>query len=370
MFYNEYNKRKDTLKMPTKIGNYTLRLDHSPSVVGFAAVVGKKEGEGPLARYFDTISEDTTFGEQSWEKAESRMQKDAVNKALSKSSLTANDLDFIFAGDLLNQCIGTHYGLRELGVQFIGLYGACSTMAESLAMASLFVDSNIARKCVALTSSHFCSAERQFRFPLEYGGQRATTTQWTVTGAGCAIIGESANAPYIKAVTIGTIEDMGIKDINNMGAAMVPAAHKTITRFFEDTCTSPKNYDLIITGDLGFVGNQILCELLKQDGYDTDKKLSDCGMLIFDREKQDVHAGGSGCGCSASVMCSYIMDGIQKGKLNEVIFVATGALMSPTSVQQGESIPAIAHLIHLSSTKNNRSEQSCNKKNTNSTKSK
>lgn len=334
--------------MPEKVGKYTTKLPSSPSITAFASIVSKKEGEGPLAQYFDVVCDDTAFGEQTWEKAESRMQKDAVNKALEKAGIPSSAVDYIFAGDLLNQCISSTYGLRDLGVPFFGLFGACSTMAESLCLSGMFIDAALASTAVAVTSSHFCSAERQFRFPLEYGGQRTPTSQWTVTGSGAAVVGKKSGPPYIKHVCIGTIEDMGIKDLNNMGAAMAPAAAKTLSRYFEDTCTAPDNYDLILTGDLGQVGGDLLQELMQREGYTLGKKYNDCGLMIYDREKQDVAAGGSGCGCSASVLCSYILQSIKAGKLQEVLFMATGALMSPTSVQQGESIPGIAHLLHLS----------------------
>jgi len=338
--------------MPERVGKYTLRLNSSPSVIGYAAVVSKKESEGPLAKHFDIVCDDSAFGEQTWEKAESRMQKDAVNKALEKCGTSNSEINYIFAGDLLNQCISSTYGLRDLGIPFVGVYGACSTMAETLSLASIFVDSGAADKTIAVTSSHFCSAERQFRFPLEYGGQRTPTAQWTVTGSGCAVVGKSSIPPYIREVTIGTIEDMGIKDANNMGAAMAPAAYSTIKNYFADTCTNESNFDLILTGDLGKLGSDLLKQLLQRDGYNLEKKQTDCGLLIYDLEKQDVHCGGSGCGCSASVLCSYIMNAIRNGDLNDVLFIATGALMSPTSVQQGESIPGVAHLLHLSSRPN------------------
>lgn len=335
--------------MAQRIGS-TVKLETSPSVLGFASVASKKESEGPMAQYIDILCEDSTFGEKTWEKSESRMQKDAVNKALSKCSMSPEQIDFLFAGDLLNQCIGSNYGLRDLGVPFFGLYGACSTMAESLALSGAFVESGIGRNCIAVTSSHFCSAERQFRFPLEYGGQRTPTSQWTVTGSGACVVGESSMPPYLRAITIGTIEDMGIKDINNMGAAMAPAAAETIRRFFTDTQTNADNYDLILTGDLGQVGTELLYKLLDKEGYDIRGKHNDCGLMIYDRETQDVHAGGSGCGCSATVLCSYVMQKIRSGNLREVLFIATGALMSPITVQQGESIPSVAHLVYLSST--------------------
>lgn len=338
--------------MPQKQGKYTTRLLGSPSLLSFASVASKKEGEGPLAGYFDVICEDTAFGEQTWEKAESRMQKDAIGRALEKAGLSAGNIDYIFAGDLLNQCISSTYGLRDLGIPFFGLFGACSTMAESLCLSGMLVEGGLASAAAAVTSSHFCSAERQFRFPLEYGGQRTPTSQWTVTGAGAAIVGKRSVPPYLRAVCIGTIEDMGVKDMNNMGAAMAPAAAATLSRFFEDTCTGPDNYDLILTGDLGQVGSALLCELMAREGYQIGSRHNDCGLMIYDREKQDVHAGGSGCGCSASVLCAYILPRIREGELQNVLFIATGALMSPTSVQQGESIPGIAHLAYLSAQPN------------------
>lgn len=339
--------------MSTKLSKNTYILNTCPSVLSYASVVGKKEGEGPLAQYFDVISNDATMGETTWEKAESRLQKDAVNKALDKAALSTADIDVLFAGDLLNQCIGSSFGLRELNIPFLGLYGACSTMAESLALSAIFVDNSLVNNALAVTSSHFCSAERQFRFPLEYGGQRTPTAQWTVTGSGSVVVGKSDKPPYLKAVTIGKIEDMGIKDINNMGAAMAPAAAYTIKTYLEDTKTSPSNYDLILTGDLGSVGSILLHEILMQDGITLGKIHNDCGKMIFDPETQDVHAGGSGCGCSASVLCSYVLSKVGAGTLKNVLFVATGALMSTTSMQQGESIPSIAHLVHISSSKEN-----------------
>jgi len=257
----------------------------------------------------------------------------------------------VFAGDLLNQCIGSAYAMRDMGVPFVGLYGACSTMAESLSLASLFVDSGIAECAAAVTSSHFCSAERQFRFPLEYGGVRTPTSQWTVTGGGAAIVKAGDVAPFVKKVCFGKVTDLGVTDINNMGAAMAPAAADTLSQYFEDTLTSADNYDMIFTGDLGYVGSELMCELLKKEWIDLGKKHTDCGKLIYDKS-QKVDAGGSGCGCSAAVLCSYIMSRIKRGEWRNVLFMATGALMSPTSNQQGESIPGIAHLVHLSADKN------------------
>ena len=333
--------------MSQKLGRSTFRLTNPPSALAYAAVGGKKEGEGPLARDFDLLCDDSSFGEQTWEKAESRLQKDAVNKALEKARLSSGDIDLIFAGDLLNQCVGSTYGLRDLEIPFLGLYGACSTMAESLAVASLFVDNGLAERAAAVTSSHFCSAERQFRFPLEYGGQRPPTAQWTATASGAVIVGTAAQAPFIREVSIGKITDLGITDANNMGAAMAPAAASTIETFLRDTGTGPEDYDLILTGDLGKVGKALLLDLLKRQGIDLSRNHDDCGLMLYD-EEQDVHAGGSGCGCSASVLCGAVLPRIASGVYKDVLFAATGALMSPTSVQQGESIPGIAHLVHLS----------------------
>lgn len=337
--------------MPVLVGRGVFRFKTAPSVSSFAAVVGKKEGEGPLAVHFDRIFTDTRLGQESWEKAESQLQKNALDIALTKGNLSPEQIDLLFAGDLLNQCIGSSYGLRDLQIPFFGLYGACSTMAESLMLAAMQVDSGCASHAAAVTSSHFCSAERQFRYPLEYGGIRAPTAQWTVTGSGAAIVSHVDTAPYLLAAAVGKIVDMGITDINNMGAAMAPAAADTLIRFFHATGTRPSEYDLILTGDLGFVGSSLLYELTERDGYIIRTRHNDCGMMIFDREKQDVHAGGSGCGCSASVLCSFILSEIKKGRLNRVLFLATGALMSTVSNQQGETIPAIAHLLLITSKK-------------------
>ncbi|MCL2033656.1 MAG: stage V sporulation protein AD [Oscillospiraceae bacterium] len=334
-----------------RLGKNTIKFNHPPSVIGFASIASKKESEGPMAQYIDILSKDPMFGQQTWEKAESQMQRDVALKALEKAKLSPGNIDCLFAGDLLNQCIGSHYGLLELGIPFMGLYSACATMAESLISAAVFVESKAADHAMAVTSSHFCSAEKQYRFPLEYGGQRTPTSQWTVTGAGAAILGHGDVPPFVKAMTIGTIKDKGIKDVNNMGAAMAPAAALTIGQYFEDTVTNEDNFDLIVTGDLAHVGSQLLYELMEQDRYDLRGKHADCGMLIYDRETQDVCAGGSGCGCAATVLCSYILNSMKSGKLNEVLFVATGALMSPTSLQQKQNIPGIAHLIHLSTRK-------------------
>lgn len=335
--------------MAKRVGRYTIQMENMPFINGFAAVCGKKEAEGPLGEYFDCTYEDTTLGESSWEKAESKLQTEAVNKALEKADIKASDVDFIFAGDLLNQCISSTFGLRNLNIPFLGQYGACSTMAQTLLLSSIMVECGIAQNCVAVTSSHFCTAERQFRFPLEYGGQRTPTAQWTVTGSGAAVVGGSGTGPFVSAVTVGRIIDLGIKDANNMGAAMAPAAAATLGDFFSDTNTTPDDYDLILTGDLGHVGSDLLFELLTRDGIKLGNKHNDCGVMIYDKDKQDVHAGGSGCGCAATVLCSVILNKLKKGELNNILFMATGALMSTTSSQQGESIPGVAHLVQIRS---------------------
>ncbi len=333
--------------MPERKGQYTVTLSSRPSILGYAAVVGKKEGEGPLGRYFDYIFEDTTLGEKTWEKAESALQREAFTRALDKAGLSPSQVNYLFAGDLLNQNIASTFGLREYNVPLFGQFGACSTMAQTLGLAAIMVDSGAADICSAVTSSHFCSAERQFRFPLEYGGQRPPTSQWTATAAGSTVVGMGGNGVRVAAMCAGRVTDLGITDANNMGAAMAPAAADTIANFLQDTATSPEDYDLIVTGDLSAVGCELLCELLSRKGITLGKNYTDCGLLIYDRNKQDVHAGGSGCGCSAAVLNSYLLGKMERRELNSVLFIGTGALMSPTSSQQGESIPGIAHLVHL-----------------------
>lgn len=334
--------------MAKLIKDGTISMDTLPSLSSYAAAVGKMEGEGPLSSCFDYIAEDVTLGENSWEKSESKLQQIAFETALSKGGFSTKNIDAILAGDLLNQCVSSSYGARDTDIPFLGLFGACSTMAESLGIASIFVDSGVAVNAAALTSSHFCSAERQFRLPVNYGGQRTPTAQWTATAAGCAVVSPHQNAPYVRAFTIGKIKDKGITDANNMGAAMAAAAYDTISRHLCNTNQSIDNFDLILTGDLGSVGRDILIELFKKDNVDISQKHNDCGIMLYDAEKQDVHAGGSGCGCSASVLCGCILDEIKNGKYSKVLFAATGALMSPTIVQQGESIPGISHAVELS----------------------
>ncbi len=333
--------------MAERKGNSTIVLSGRPSILGYAAVVGKKEGEGPLGNCFDAVFEDVTMGESTWEKAESALQKEAFTRALNKAGFSPSQINYLFAGDLLNQCIASTFGLRETGVPLLGQYGACSTMAQTLAVSAVFVDSGAADLCAAVTSSHFCSAERQFRFPLTYGGQRTPTAQWTATASGCAVVGMGGKGVRIEEICVGRVIDLGITDANNMGAAMAPAAADTLHRFFDDTGTRPDDYDLILTGDLAVCGSEMLRELLSRHGILLGGNYNDCGLMLFDRETQDVHAGGSGCGCSASVLCGHILPRMEKKELKNVLFIATGALMSPTSSQQGESIPGIAHLLHL-----------------------
>lgn len=338
--------------MAIRTGRYTLMLPTKPSIHGSAAVVGQTEAQGPLGKEFDyAYSDDTIDGCPSWEKAESALQRDAVTRAIEKAGLTPQDIDLIMAGDLLDQCIGTSFGIKELKMPFLGLYGACSTMALSMALASVLVDAKAADNAVASTSSHFASAERQFRLPLEYGGQKPPSAQRTATAAGAAVIAShKKSTPSVEAVIFGKIMDLGIKDANNMGAAMAPAAAGTIAEFLNDTNTKPEDYDLILTGDLGKVGTELLLELLvKDNNIDISSVHGDCGLMIYDLEGQDVHAGGSGCGCSGSVVNSYIMKRLQNRELNKVLFVGTGALLSPTSTMQGESIPSIAHGVLLTS---------------------
>lgn len=328
-------------------GKQSIVFAQPPSIHSYASIVGKKEKMGPLAKYFDQTSQDTYFGQKTWEKAENRMQQLALQTALEKGNLTAGDLDVVFSGDLLNQCIGSSFSLRETGIPSLGLYGACSTMAESLLLAAAGVSAGYAEKAAALTSSHFASSERQYRNPLGYGGQRTPTAQWTVTGSGCMILQKDGPGPYIQAATVGCIRDLGIKDANNMGAAMAPAAYDTISAHFKDLGLGPADYDLIVTGDLGTVGKQIVTDFFRQDGIDIAAHYDDCGCMIFDFDKQDVHAGGSGCGCSAVVLCSYLMHLFQQKKLQRLLFCGTGALLSPTSSNQGESVPGVCHAVSI-----------------------
>ena len=333
--------------MKKRIGKQTVCFENPPSVKSYYAIVSKKESEGPLGEYFENVQPDPMFGEESWEQGESKFLKTAMQEVIKKSGLTEKDIDYIFAGDLINQCFSSHFAARDIDTPFFGIYGACSTMAQTLIMGALAVDSGAADIAAAVTSSHFCTAERQFRLPLEYGSQRSPSAQWTATASGAVILGKSGKVK-IKRLCPGKIIDLGVKDMANMGAAMAPAAANTLIEFFSDTKEIPQNYDYVFTGDLGTIGSELLCEIMKENGFNLAPNHRDCGVMIYDIKTQDVHAGGSGCGCSASVLCSYILKEMEKGNLKRVLFCATGALMSTTSSQQGESIPGICHLVELS----------------------
>ena len=330
-----------------KIGKQTFKLSNPVSIKETASIVGPKESNGPLAKYFDKCIEDEFYGESSWEKAESKFIKSATEMLIAKSGISNKDIDFCFAGDLLNQCISSCFGLRETNVPFFGIFGACSTFVESLILGAMAIDGNFAKNVLCAVSSHFCSAEKQFRFPLELGNQRPPTSQWTVTGSGACILSKEGTGPYITHVTPGKIIDMGIKDVNNMGSAMAPAAIDTLITHFQDTSRDPDYYDGIFTGDLGYIGKDILLDIVKTKGYDITNNYNDCGILIFDKNKQDTHSGGSGCACCASVFSGYLYKKLKERKLNKILLIATGALTNSTTSQQGESIPGIAHAISI-----------------------
>lgn len=327
-----------------KVGQRTIQFANPPVVMATASIVGPKEGEGPLADCFDKIVQDTYYGEKTWEKAETKMLAEAVEMVIKKAGLQTGDIDYLFAGDLLNQTISANYAARQLAIPFFGLYGACSTMYEGTILASILVDGGFAEKVVAATSSHHDTAERQYRYPTELGSQRPMTAQWTVTGAGAMLIAKEGSGPRITHATVGKVVDQGIKDPNDMGAAMAPAAADTIITHLQDTGRKPEDYDLIVTGDLATVGKALVEKLTQQQNIDLSKNYTDCGILIYD-PSQDVHAGGSGCACSAVVTCSYLLEEMIAGKYKRILGVGTGALMSPCSCQQGDSIPGIGHAV-------------------------
>ena len=334
-----------------KLGKRSYMFSDPPSILSSACIGGKKESEGPLRAEFDILNDNGFFGKDSWEKAESEMQRLTLSKALEKSPLPSAAVDFVFAGDLLSQCTASTFGNLESGIPFFGLYGACSAMSEGLALAGMSIDGGFAATAAALTSSHFCSAERQFRFPLEYGGQRAPTSQWTVTGAGALVLGRSATPPYVTGFTAGKLVDSGIKDSSNMGAAMAPAAVDTLLAHFKDTGRTPAYYNLIVTGDLGLLGTEIVRDMLAKEGYTTGDTYTDCGLMVFDLNKQEVQSGASGCGCSAVVLAGHILNRLRERSLNRVLFAATGAMLSTVSTQQGESIPSICYAVSIENTK-------------------
>ncbi len=330
-----------------KIGSRSFRPERPTNIAGWASVAGKKEREGPLGGAFDYTSSDTKFGEKTWEQAEKRMQQLALETLLHKSRLKPEDVDLVFSGDLLNQCIGSSFSLRNTGLPHLGLYGACSTMAESLLLSSMAVGGGYAHRVVAMTSSHFASSERQYRFPLGYGGQRTPTAQWTVTGSGAVLVSQEDHPIAITGATIGTVTDLGITDANNMGAAMAPAAFDTIRSHLDDFHVGPEAFDYIVTGDLGALGRELLCQMFQREGISLEDRLVDCGVEIFDRQTQDVHCGGSGCGCSAVVLCAKFLRKLEAGTLKKILFCGTGALLSPTSTQQNLPIPGVCHGVCL-----------------------
>lgn len=329
-----------------KIGKQTISFDSPPTITECNSIVGPKEAQGPLAKYFDLTLDDEFWGEKSWEKAESKIIKENVNALVTKSGISTNNIDCIFAGDLLNQCISSSFGLRDSNIPFIGMFGACSTFVESMCMGAIAIES-FAQNVICATSSHFCSAEKQFRFPLELGNQRPQTSQWTVTGSGATLLSKDGTGPFITNITLGKIVDMGIKDANNMGAAMAPAFADTLLAHFLDTGRNPSYYDAIISGDLGKIGKDIAIDIAMSNGYNIKSNYNDCGLMIFDTKAQDTHAGGSGCACCGSVFSGFLFKQLKEKKIKKLLLIATGALMNSTSSQQGETIPGIAHAVSI-----------------------
>ena len=326
-------------------GKQSIEFGNPPHIVSSASIAGKKESEGPLGKMFDVVGKDNLFGEKTWEEAESALQKEACLLALQKAKIRTDDVRFLFGGDLLRQGIATSYGLEELQIPLFGLFGACSTSGEALALASMAVAAGYGEYMLAVTSSHFGSAEKEFRFPLSYANQRPLSAQWTVTASGAFLVGKRKSNVQIAGITVGKIVDWGLKDSQNMGACMAPAACDTIIRNLKDFERTPEDYDRIITGDLGYVGQSILFDLMRNRNTDIKNNHMDCGMKIFDQKTQDTHAGGSGCGCAASTLSAYILPKIEKGEWKRVLFVPTGALMSTVSYNEGSSVPGIAHGI-------------------------
>lgn len=329
------------------IGKQSVAFEKPPYVLGYSSVAGKKEGEGPIGTYFDKIEEDPMVGENTWEEAESKLQKEAADLAISKAELNNSDIRYVIAGDLLGQLIATSFGIKDLDIPMFGVYGACSTMGESLSIGSIILDGGFADKIIALTSSHFAGAEKQFRFPLDYGNQRPLAASWTVTGSGAVVLGTMPNDSNknirITGITTGKVTDYGIKDSMNMGACMAPAAADVIYHNLMDFNIKADHYDKIITGDLGYIGSDILKDIMKEKGYDISKNHMDCGIEIFSKEEQDTHSGGSGCACSAITLTGYIFNKLEKKEWNKILFVPTGALLSKVSFNEGNSVPGIAH---------------------------
>ena len=330
-----------------RVGSQTVKFDNPPKIISAFSIAGPKEGDGPLGAHFDMVLNDDTCGKDSYEKAESQMMFTAIAETIKRANIKESDVDYLFSGDLLNQIISSSFAAREFSIPFFGLYGACSTMSESLSLASIIMDGGFANYVVAATSSHFSSAERQFRFPLDYGSQRPQTAQWTVTGSGAVVLGHEGNFPAVTYVTTGKVKDYDQKNPNNMGAAMAPAAVDTIVHHFKDTGRKPEDYDVIATGDLGTVGKELADKLIKEFGYNIDNVHIDCGEIIFDNVRQKTDSGGSGCGCSAIVFSGYLYRRLMKKEIKRVLLVSTGALMSTTSSLQGETIPGIAHAVSI-----------------------
>ncbi len=327
----------------------TVFFENMPRIIATASVVGKRESEGPLAEFFDKFVPDGHFGQKTWEQGESKFQETALSIALKKAALTSENLGCILSGDLLNQCVASSFACRDCGIPYIGLYGACSTFVEGLALSGIFVNSKSFENAAVCVSSHFCTAERQYRNPIAYGGQRPRTAQRTVTGAGCAIVASEGTEsdPYLRAATFGTVVDSGISDANNMGATMAPAAYTSLKKHFENTNTKPSDFDIIATGDLGEVGRKTLIHLFSLDGIDMGKQYIDCGCEMFDIHNQDMHSGASGCACAATVFSAYIMNGLRSKKWRRILLAGTGSLQSPTTVQQSETIPGICHVVEI-----------------------
>lgn len=332
--------------MAKKLGYSTYKLENPVYIIGSGSIAGAKEADGPFGKYFSRVAKDDGMGEDSYEKAERRMLEETVFMAIKDAGLTEEQVNLFVGGDLLNQIVSANYTARAYNIPFLGVYGACSTMAESLIVGSMFLDGEFGDTVACATCSHFSSSERQFRNPLELGAQRQTYSQWTVTGTGCSVLATHGTGPRITHFTIGNVTDYGVMDIANMGAAMAPSAMNTLVHFFKDTNTSPSDYDLIITGDLGKLGSDILRDLMAGRGYPLGQVYADCGHSIYSNT-QKTFQGGSGAGCSASILNSYIIEKLRKKELKKVVFVPTGALMSTTTNQQGDSIPGIAHLVVL-----------------------
>lgn len=333
--------------MGKMVGKQSIEFEKAPYIIEGASIVGQKEGDGPLGNLFDEVCQDPMLGTESWEEAESMLQTKAVNKLFEKTAVPKENIRYLFGGDLLGQLIATTFGIESFEIPFFGLYGACSTMGEGISLAAMTVAAGYADHAIALASSHFASAEKTFRFPLDYGNQRPYSATWTVTGSGAVLVGKEKGIARITGITTGKIVDYGVKDAQNMGACMAPAAADVLYQHFQDFNTTPDEYDRIFTGDLGYVGQKILIDLLKDKGYDISRVHMDCGIEIFNAKEQDTHSGGSGCGCSASVLCSYILKQLKNKKFKKILFIPTGALMSPISFNEGQSVPGIAHLVRL-----------------------